>query len=137
MMTGLAAGVGVWTPRRRSGQEGFGRNCPDAVLPQALRSRLGQPGSVENLAKALAGPLLQDFLRTMSTGRCTWNHLLLEKSFAILVHHETKFKNFFTIPGGAPPGAPVPEGSPHARFKPLETVVPVTIAPFRMAVSQI
>jgi hypothetical protein len=32
------------------------------ILSQALRSRLGQPDSVENLAKVLATSGLQDFL---------------------------------------------------------------------------
>jgi hypothetical protein len=81
----------------------LGRSYPDTILSQALRSRLSQPDAVENLAKALAIPGLQDFLRTMSTGRCTRNHLLCEI-----------FRNYKDLPGasqtyflrrkGAPPG---------------------------------
>jgi hypothetical protein len=42
-----------------------------AILPGVIQ-RLGDAG----LTKAHRTPGLQDFLRKMSTGRCTWDHLL-------------------------------------------------------------
>ena len=71
----------------------LGRNYPDTVLSQALRSRLGQPDSVENLAKALATPGLQDFLRIRATDRSTWDNLLA-KICAIINYGLLRIKNF-------------------------------------------
>lgn len=86
-------------PRRVGGGSGGASGYyPDLSLSQALRPRLSQPISVENLAKALKTPGPQDFLRTMSTGRRTWNHLLCENFLNYRAFVQEVKKLFMTKP---------------------------------------
>lgn len=57
-----------------------------AILP-GLIQRLRDAG----LTKAPRTPGLQDFLRIMKTGRCTWDHLLWEnfRNYK-LMHHKNQ-----------------------------------------------